>query len=289
MDIVVADRYRLGREIGNGSFGQILEATDTRTDEGVAVKMEEIRTKHPQLRYEARVYQLLQGGAGFPTMRWSGIEGDYNVLVMDRLGHNLETLFNRCQRRFDIKTVCMLADQMIARVQHLHAVRFLHRDIKPDNFLMGYGPFANVVYLIDMGLTKRYKKSGGVHIPMVEGKSLTGTARYASVYTHQGLEQSRRDDMEALGYVFIYFLRGRLPWQGLRDNGDKYEKIRQKKEETALPELCRGLPRELLLYMEHCRGLAFDQAPDYIYLKNLFRAVMKAHGHKYDYVYCWSR
>ena len=289
MEIVLAQRYRLGREIGSGSFGQILEGVDTRTDDEVAIKMEEIRTKHPQLRYEARVYEQLRGGAGFPHLRWSGIEGDYNILVMDRLGPNLETLFNRCRRRFDLKTVCMLADQMISRLQHLHAARFLHRDIKPDNFLVGRGPFSSVVYLIDMGLSKRFRRSGGTHIPLIEGKNLTGTARYASLYTHQGLEQSRRDDMEALGYVLIYFLRGKLPWQGLRDSGDKYEKISQCKSETSLEQLCGELPHEVLQYMRHCRSLAFEEAPDYRHLRQLFRDTMRRHKFRHDYQYCWER
>ena len=288
MEIVLAGRYRLGREIGTGSFGQILEAVDDRTDDEVAVKLEEIRTRHPQLRYESKVYDILRGGAGFPSMRWYGIEGDYNILVMDRLGHNLETLFNRCGRKFDIKTVCMLADQMISRVQHLHAVRFLHRDIKPDHFPMGRGPPARVAYLIDMGLSKRYKKSGGTHIPLIEGKNLTGTARYASLNTHRGLEQSRRDDMESLGYVLIYFLRGKLPWQGLRDDSDKYEKIRQCKMDTSLEDLCQGLPHELLEYMRHCRALSFEQAPDYRRLRQLFRDVMARSREQYDYAYCWE-
>ena len=286
--IVIGGRYRLGAEIGNGSFGQILEAVDLETDEEVAVKLEEIRTKHPQLRYESKLYRLLQGGAGFPALRWSGIEGDYNILVLDRLGHNLETLFQRCHRRFSTKTVCMLADQMISRLQHMHQVHFLHRDVKPDNFLMGRGPFGSVVYLIDMGLSKRYQRSSGEHIERIEGKNLTGTARYASVPTHQGVEQSRRDDMEALGYVLIYFLRGKLPWQGLQDDGDKYQKIRECKQSTPLEVLCAGLPLELQEYMQQCRALEFDQAPNYRKLRGLFRSIMDRHHYKHDYVYDWS-
>jgi len=287
-EIVLAGRYKLGAEIGNGSFGQILEAIDLQTDDEVAVKLEEIRSKHPQLRYESKLYRLLQGGAGFPTLRWSGIEGDYNILVLDRLGANLETLFQRCHRRFSVKTVCMLADQMISRLQQLHTVHFLHRDVKPDNFLMGRGPFGSVVYLIDMGLSKRYRRSGGEHIPRIEGKNLTGTARYASLPTHQGVEQSQRDDMEALGYVLIYFLRGKLPWQGLKDDGDSYQKIRECKQSTPLEALCAGLPLELQEYMQQCRALEFGQPPDYRQLKALFRSVMDRHQHIYDYHYEWT-
>lgn len=133
-------------------------------------------------------------------------------MVIDILGPSLEDLFNYSSRRFSLKTTLMLADQMIARVEYLHAKNFLHRDIKPDNFLIGLGRKANLVYVIDYGLAKKYRDSRtNQHIPYREGKSLTGTARYASISTHIGIEQSRRDDMEGLAYVFMYFLRGSLP------------------------------------------------------------------------------
>lgn len=193
-----------------------------------------------------------------------GQEKEYNVLVMDLLGPSLEDLFNFCSRRFTIKTVLMLADQMIGRVEYVHCKNFIHRDIKPDNFLMGIGRHCNKVrrflrakytkvhlhneifqlFLIDFGLAKKYRDTRSrIHIPYREDKNLTGTARYASINAHLGIEQSRRDDMESLGYVLMYFNRGSLPWQGLKaaTKKQKYEKISEKKMSTPVEVLCKVL------------------------------------------------
>jgi casein kinase 1 len=291
MEIRVGGKYRLKRKIGSGSFGSIYLATNVQSNEEVAVKLENARSHHPQLMYEARIYKLLQGGTGIPDTHWFGVEGDFNILVMDLLGQSLEDLFTACNRRLNLKTVLMLADQMISRVEYIHTKNFIHRDIKPDNFLMGTGRKTNQVYVIDFGLAKRYRDpKTGQHIPYREGKNLTGTARYASISTHLGIEQSRRDDMEALGYVFMYFLRGSLPWQGLPANNkrEKYERIMESKMSTTVDALCRGFPVEFTTYLNYSRGLRFEEKPDYSYLKRLFKDVMFREGHQYDFLYDWT-
>ncbi|EES00938.1 casein kinase I [Sorghum bicolor] len=290
MEPRVANKFRLGRKLGSGSFGEIFLGTHVQTNEQVAIKLENMKTKHPQLLYEAKLYRILQGGTGIPNIKWFGVEGDYNVLVMDLLGPSLEELFSFCNRKLSLKTVLMLADQLINRIEYVHMKSFLHRDIKPDNFLMGLGKRMNQAYVIDFGLAKKYRDSTNQHIPYRENKNLTGTARYASVNTHLGIEQSRRDDMESLGYVLMYFLRGSLPWQGLKagTKKQKYEKISERKIATSVEVLCRGYPPEFQRYFHHCRALRFDDAPDYQYLKKMFRDLFIREGFQFDYVFDWT-
>lgn len=260
-------------------------------NEEVAIKLESIKSKHPQLIYESKIYKLLAGGAGIPAVHWYGVEGEYNVMVIDLLGPSLEDLFSFCNRKFSLKSVLMLADQMLQRVEFLHNRFFLHRDIKPDNFLIGLGKKANWVYIIDFGLAKRFKDPRSQqHIPYRENKNLTGTARYASVNTHLGIEQSRRDDLEALGYVLMYFNRGSLPWQGLRaaNKKDKYEKIMEKKMGTPLEVLCKGFPGEFVSYMNYTRSLRFEDKPDYPYLRRTLKDLFFREGYHYDGVFDWT-
>lgn len=243
-------------------------------------------------------------------------------MVMDALGPSLEELFRKCGRKFSLKTVLMLADQMIQRVEYIHSRLYLHRDIKPDNFLMGLGKRQHYVYIIDFGLTKRYRdQKSGQHIPYKDGKSLTGTARYASINTHVGIEQSRRDDLECLGFVLIYLLKGGLPWQGVKakTRNAKYEIIREMKERTPIQELslmnipeCINkmdgninyknmmqqsdligpsndvLPDEFIEYMNYCRDLKFEEKPDYNYLRRIFKDLFNSKGYEYDYVFDWQ-
>ncbi|KCV71038.1 CK1/CK1/CK1-D protein kinase [Fonticula alba] len=296
MDFRIAKgRFKLKRRIGSGAFGEVYLGIDQTNGSEVAIKLEPISSEHPQLHYETRVYRLLSGSntfpnGGIPKVHWFGKEGEYYVMVMELLGPSLEALFDFCKRRFSVKTVLLLSDQLISRVEALHRADFIHRDIKPDNFLMGRRQTANAVHLVDFGLAKRFRDpKTRTHAYYREGKSLTGTARYASINTHKGIEQSRRDDMEALGYIFMYFLRGSLPWQGQRHGtkAQKYEKIKHIKINCPPAQLCRSYPNEFLEYFNHVRGLRYNDKPDYVYLRNLFRNLFNARNFVYDYMFDW--
>ena len=293
-EIPIGESYKLDarKKLGSGAFGDIYLGKNIKLNEEVAIKLEPIKTKHPQLFYESKLYMALQGGIGIPKIHWCGSQGNYNILIMDLLGPSLEDLFNYCKRKFTLLTSLMIIDQMISRIEFIHSRNFIHRDVKPDNFLIGRGNKKFQIYAIDFGLAKKFRDSkSGMHIPYKDGKNLTGTARYASVNTHLGIEQSRRDDIEALAYIFIYFMKGNLPWQGLKAKNmkEKYEKIKEKKISTSLDDLCKNLPEEIKVFLSYSRELKFDQRPDYAYLKNLIRQVSSNNkltfsNNKFDWV-----
>jgi len=284
--------YYLGRKLGSGSFGEIHFAVNIQTGEELAVKMESTKSKHPMLMYEAKLLKHLQGVPGVASVHYCDVEGDYNVMVMDLLGPSLEDLFKICHQKFSLKTVLMIADQMLYRIEYLHSKNFIHRDIKPDNFLVGTGKKSNIIYIIDFGLAKKYRDTKSQqHIPYRENKSLTGTARYASINAHLGVEQSRRDDLEAIGYVLMYFNRGQLPWQGFQaaTKEEKYQKIMECKRSTTVEALCKGYPTVFSSYLNYCRALRFEDRPDYAYLRRLFKDLFPRDGFVNDGLFDWSQ
>ncbi|KAF8322555.1 kinase-like protein, partial [Clavulina sp. PMI_390] len=283
----------VGKKIGEGSFGVVFEGTNLLNGHIVAIKFEPRKSDAPQLRDEYRSYRILQGCPGIPQAYYYGTEGLHNVLCIDLLGPNLEDLFDLCGRKFSVKTVAMLAKQMIERVQSIHEKNLIYRDIKPDNFLIGLPGtrWSDTIYMVDFGMAKLWRDPRTrQHIPYRERKSLSGTARYMSINTHLGREQSRRDDLEGLGHVFMYFLRGSLPWQGLKaaNNKQKYERIGERKQTVPIADLCEGFPEEFSIYLNYVRKLGFEEAPDYDFLKELFAKVLRSAGEADDTMYDWK-
>ena len=184
----------------------------------------------------------------------------------------------------------MLGIQIIDRIEWVHSKLVIHRDIKPDNFVMGRNEKNYIVYVLDFGLSKKYwSNKNNCHIKFSQNKKLTGTARYASINALKGCEQSRRDDLEAIGYVLIYFLKGCLPWQGLKVNRkeDRYRKIYEKKKDTSAEELCNDLPKEFEEYVKYTRNLDFESKPDYNYLRGLLRNILEKNNYEFDYFFDW--
>ena len=285
---LIAENFVILHLIGQGAFGQIYISYNMRDNVAVSIKKEIKKPqKVPQLKTESKIYQsLLKINAddisgvktftqdevqGVPKFYGAGELSDSYYLIMDFLGPNLLQLFEYCgMHKFTISTVCLIALQMLNRIENLHKRNYIHRDIKPENFLIGMQEKANIIHLIDFGLSKRFKNpKTHQHIPYREDRTLTGTARYVSINTHLGIEQSRRDDLESIGYVLVYFLKGVLPWQGLK-NGNRYTRIMEKKLQIPTEILCYGLPEELIFYLNYCKSLRFEDRPDYDYLRGLF-------------------
>ncbi|CAM9121384.1 unnamed protein product [Choristocarpus tenellus] len=284
---LINEQYRIAKRLGGGSFGDIYLGVG-QNGERVAVKFEKHTTRCPQLRHEYKVYRELQKCPGFGKVHYFGTHNSYNAMVMDLLGPSLEDQFTKCGRRFSLKTVLQIADQLLERMEAMHARHLIHRDVKPANFVLGPGRGCQTVFCIDFGLSTRYRHPTTLqHIPYRDGRSLTGTPRYASINNHLGIEQSRRDDLESIGqvstrlYVLVYFLKGSLPWQGLkaRNAKRKYKMILEKKQSISIQQLCQGLPQQFAEYLAYCRSLKFEAKPNMSYLQGLLHDLYKSQGY----------
>lgn len=280
-------KYQCIKKLGEGSFGRIYEAVYN--SEHFALKFEDINSNSNLLENEASIMNYLKG-PNIPFVRSYGTSGNYNILIMQLMGKSLEDLIN-LKKTFPIKTVCLIGYQMINVLEYIHNKHFVHRDLKPDNFVVGLNDLSKYLYLLDFGLAKKYRSSVTLkQYPLINKKKLTGTARYASINALRGFEQSRRDDLESAGYVLMYFLRGSLPWQGIpgKTKDERYKKILQKKNDTSAQELCEGFPDEFEKYIEYTRNMEYEEEPDYDKLRDYFIEVLEKQNDVFDYIYVWS-
>ena len=280
----------LNKQLGKGGFGQIYKGEYTPTHIPLGIKVE-IVNSHPHLETEYTIMNILEGGIGIPKAFKFISTKEKNYLIMELLGQSLDKLYSICKKNFDLKTIIQIGIQMIERIEFIHSKGIIHRDIKPANFLIGLKKKKNIIYLIDYGLSKKYiDKNTKEHIPYKEGKGLTGTARYVSLFTHQGIEQSRRDDIEGIAYNLIFLAKGKLPWQGVRvkNKKEKHKKIMEKKLLYSPDDLCFGLPEEFCILLKYARSLEFKQKPNYDGIKKLFKDLLFEKKFSLDWKFCWE-
>jgi serine/threonine protein kinase len=285
---ILNEKYQIIYKIGAGSFGAIFEVQNVEDGKLYAVKLERCDIGTPQLLPEYKLYQLVDGAAAFPRVYDFWSEKNWKGMIMDRLGMSLGTNYRTCGKILSLKTTLMVAIHMVCRLEYLHQRSYIHRDIKPDNFVFGVGTNSNTLYMIDLGLAKKYRDLKTFEqIPYGEDKGVTGTARYVSINVHLGVDQSCRDDLESVGYVLISLVAGHLPWENLEGAGERLEAISQSKMNTPLDVLCEGLPNEFFTFMEKVRGMRFDERPNYTYLRGLFINLMVKKNLAFDYQYDW--
>jgi serine/threonine protein kinase len=286
---ILFDKYEVTRRIGAGSFGSILEVQNLEDGKIYALKLENRKMTSSQLENEYEIYKLIGHVPGFPGVYGFWSEPTLRAMVMDRLGQSLAFLSRKSGKILSLKTVLMVGLQMLCRLEYFHQRSYVHRDIKPDNFVFGVGTNSNLLYLIDMGLAKPYRDLRSlVHVDFAEDQGLAGTARYVSINVHLGMQQSCRDDLESVGYVLISLLKGRLPWQDLdQKHQENYDQLSRVKIETSQEVLCEGLPGEFFHYMHKVRNLRYDERPPYSYLRGLFITLMVKNNFAFDYEYDW--
>lgn len=293
----IFNKYLFIDNIGSGSFGEVYLAV---SDKGmnVAAKVEE-KQRIPRVSAEYKIYKDIhkkskQDGIisvdGVPKIYDCYETPSVCIIFMQLLGPSLEDMLNKYNRKLKLESVLTLGEQLMNIMESVHKIGYIHRDIKPNNFLIGLGNSQSQVFITDFGLSGRYVRNGK-HIRMNVKKSLIGTARYASINMHNGYEPSRRDDLESIGYMLVYLLIGKLPWQGMKKNGrtkkEYLNMIGNKKKITSLSSLCVGLPMCFAMYIQYCRSIQFDETPNYHYLKSLFINERIKRGLEYGFQ--WTR
>jgi serine/threonine protein kinase len=289
-ETIFNDCYLAKKKISSGSFGVVYFGIDLRTNESVAIKIEKIdgNDDMKSVLKEASILSLLSDVKGVPKLYWAGSKGPVDVMVISLLGKDL-TSYLKIFKKFSLKTVVMLGEQLINILESVHNRGVVHRDLKPENILMGKGEYNNQTYLVDFGISKVYRDSNGVHIPYRDKKSFIGTTRYASLSAHDGIEISRKDDLESLLYVLIFLAKGNLPWQNLKvTENEKTRKVGEMKTKMSAEDLCKELPEEFVKFLNYVKNLSFKQNPDYVFLKGLFNKIAENNNFKLDYVWDWG-
>lgn len=273
--------YIIIEKIGSGSFGDVYLGEDGKNMK-YALKIENKYAKKTRLIKEYTIYKQLikQRMQNIPKI-YKFIKTTNNIiLVMELLGPNLEELLIKYNKKFDTMTILKLSIAIISIIEKLHDVGYIHRDIKPNNFLIGRNNNKDIIYLMDFGLSKKYI-TNGKHIQMSTINNIIGTPRYASVNVHNNMEPSRRDDLESIGYMLIYLAKGTLPWKGIRTKKTMKKQIGDMKKNIKLTELTKELPKCFYSYMKYVKKLAFDEDPNYECIKSMFTEYINLDDNKY--------
>ena len=282
-------KYYILSRIDEGSFGSIYLAKNVVTNENVAIKVESRKQFKPLLEREAYILFYLRG-PGLPQIKTFGKTHDYFILVQTLLGPSLSNLIDDFALNFTVKDICMLSIQMLERLEYIHSKNYIHRDIKPHNFLMGLKD-PNMVYIIDFGLSKKYRSKKGNHIKFSITNNIIGTPRYCSINALRGAELSRKDDLESLFYVILYLFRGNVPWQNLkiRSRNERFKKINEIKKKINYKLLCKNLPEELHDFGIYIKNLHFEEDPNYRYMEKLFYSILSKINEQNDDQFSWIK
>ena len=281
----------LSKKLGEGAFGKIYECQNIKNKQTYAAKIEYHSAPNPQLYQESKIMTEMKGKLGFPTCYQVIYLKQELVMVTDLLGPNIQDIMDNIEgKKFTMKSTLILTEQMLKRLRDLHEKGIIHRDMKPENFVIGKGKNEKLIYMIDFGLSRHYLiEKTQQHIPMKSDRAIVGTLRYISMNCHEGLEVSRRDDLESLAYMMIHFVIGELPWMGIKAKslGEKYKRVYEKKQETVPDVICKILPDEMKSFLQHILNLEFEEKPNYDYLEGLIKSLKSKYGFKNDDNFEW--
>lgn len=287
---IIFGKYEIIKKIGQSSYSSVFLGKYINKKNYVAIKVQDKNAFVSELEKEA-YYQYLLRGFGIPKILSFGKNRKYNILVETLLGKTIYEYFTKNKNaNTKMKDLCMVAIQIIDRIQYIHSKNIIHQDIKPENFLVG-NPDKSIIYIIDFGLSKKYRSSRtGKHISFSKNNKFYGTMNFSSINAMKGYQMSRRDDMISIGYMLIYLINGKLPWSILEKGKlERFRKILSIKSNTTNEELCKYLPIEFYEYMNYVKSLKFEEKPNYIYLRKLFLSVLDKMNDKYDLKFSWIK
>ena len=270
-------------KIGEGSFSTVHRAIWSANQLPVAVKLEPRSQASHFLSREARLLESLQGQPGIPRLYGTGNSEDWSYMAIELLGNSLAHKFKKCNKRFSIRTILQIADQMLDILEVLMVAGCVHRDIKPSNFLVGLSKDLGKLYLVDFGLARKYQ--GEYRFGVKGGGGVIGTVPFMSVAAHVNGEYGFKDDLESALYVLIYFFRGELPWEGRKL---PLSQVKRLKSHISASDLCEGLPHEFQMILTYTRSLNLDTYPNYPELKKKLREAGDRLEVCYNWVYDWS-
>ncbi|KNE68228.1 CK1/TTBK protein kinase [Allomyces macrogynus ATCC 38327] len=298
---VVQGKWRVLGKLGQGAFGQTLEAEDLAAGDRVAIKFEMGTAAKPVLKLEVSILRRMHAclyvshlyGHGMLPAHDDGAAPQM-YMVMSLHGANLSDLRKRQHdHRFSLSTTALLGRQMIAALRELHAAGYLHRDVKPSNFVMGLdrnvpdvrGVKRARCYVIDFGLARRYLTADGNVREARATAGFRGTARYASLAAHESRELARRDDLWSVLYLLVEALTGSLPWRREKDR----EAVYAIKKVASGPALVADLPVPMRQFHAHLAQLQYADEPDYEYLMALMDQCIVLSGEGFNVPYDWER
>ena len=288
---ILFKKYKFIKIIGKGAFGFVFKGINIQNNSEIAIKVEKKSSLFHFLETECNFLLILKG-YGIPEIKSYGYSNNFYFLIEELLGQNLAQIYNS-RKTFTLKDISMVAIQAIDRIEFIHSKYVIHRDVKPENFLLGYDN-NSIIYLIDFGMARKYKSSKtGKHLKYSLTGKLFGTFRYLSYNASRGVEQSRRDDLESIGYMLVYLRNGTLPWKGLNLKGSnvkaKYHHSLDLKRFTTPEDLCKNLPQEFAEYVRYCRNLGFEDDPNYNYLRNIFKGLLIKMRENNDSNFTWNK
>jgi serine/threonine protein kinase len=255
---MINNKYLLIDRIGKGSFGSIYKGKNIRSGEDVAIKIESISNNTGLLKNESNIYQYLLGTQGIPKVKWYGKDENNFYMVINLLGKSLDNLITE-KKKFSLKLTLQIGIQLLYLLKTIHDKGLVHRDVKPDNFLLGINEDSRKLFLIDFGLCKSYIQNDK-HIEINKTSSLIGSLTFASINAHKNIELSRRDDLESLGYMLAYFILGQLPWREVDFSNSGVSDIIKYKSEILNSQ---DIPIILQEYMIYVKKLEFKEKPNY--------------------------